>query len=174
MSSQVSKKVVVQVPFKKENGIYSFTQVLFNRSTSNEVSDTLFPFLKQLQVLLHWWLIPRLPLDSVNLATGWKKCKPWETLHWKAHPSLICESAGKHFQISSGSCSTFKCSRPYSASLLFFRLHEQLWNCQVADFIAQILLGKGKQKQSAPEVNHVRRENNLKEYKLRILWFISP
>lgn len=127
-SSKVSKKVIVRYLLQRNRANKASHQFFLKgaHQTKFQTLCSLLSVVVQNEVLLHWWLIPRLPLDSVNLDIGWKKCKPWEALHWKAHLSVICESAGKHFQISNGSCSSIQCTRPYSASVLLFRLQEQL------------------------------------------------
>jgi len=128
-SSQVAEEVIVQVPFNKQYGRWYLRQVLFQRSIPNQASDTLnFSHIvfMQNEVLLHWYLVPRLSLHSVNLDVGWKKCDTWETVHWRPHWIPPAEPTGKQFQISSGSCSSVKCTRPCSVLLLFFKQQEQL------------------------------------------------
>lgn len=80
----------------------------------------------QNEALPPWCLVSKPSLNSANLNAGLKKCTTLgdATLEGTLTDSSS-ESAGKQLQVSSDSCSSEKCARLCSISLLPFRLHQQ-------------------------------------------------
>ena len=165
MSSQVSEEVTVQVPFKKEHGKWSFRHsVNFSQAV-----------VMQNEVLLHWCLVPRLSVDSVNLDVGWKKCYALGDTALESTLNLICwvhRQAVPDFQWLPQQHEVYNTLLSLAALFQAAGTALKLPTCLFHS--TNITWKRLKQKQPAPEVIHIRRENNLNECKFRILWFVSP